>query len=42
MELITLKIFNNEIDASNCSSFLESRGIESFIFNSFTIYPVFI
>lgn len=43
MELITLKIFNNEIDASICSSFLESKGIESFIFNSFssTIYPVF-
>lgn len=43
MELITLKNFNNEIDASICSSFLESKGIENFVFNNFssTIYPVF-
>ncbi|CAI9429843.1 Uncharacterised protein [Candidatus Ornithobacterium hominis] len=43
MELITLKTFNNELDAYLFSQFLSNHNIQSYMFNQFisTIYPIF-
>ncbi|MPS74578.1 MAG: hypothetical protein E2590_15705 [Chryseobacterium sp.] len=34
MELITLKIFNTEIEAEMLRIFLESNGVEAFVFGN--------